>query len=110
MMAFTKPEMPVLGIPEFEGKPCVESFSNKAGILVDPAFDMVAGILFMIHPWQRPAEIWGLFDYYKYQSWRDNERSTVDLLTAITGKNWNDSRDSNGWQLQGNQQTKTISG
>ena len=93
--------MPILGIPEFEGKPCIESFSNKEGILVDNNFDMVAGVIFMIHPWQKPAEVWGLFDYDKYQSWRDNEPGMVSSLMAITGKNWNDSRDSNGWKLQG---------
>jgi hypothetical protein len=101
MVAFSRLGIPILGMPDFEGEPCVESLSKKEGVLVDEAFDMVAGIIFMIHPWQRPAEIWGLFDYDKYQLWCDVTPSMVKLLMAITGNNWNDSRDSNGWQLQG---------
>lgn len=72
MVAFARPGMPVLGMPEFEVKPCVESIIDRYGILVDQEYDFVDGILFMIHPWQRNAEIWGLFSYDKYVSWKDN--------------------------------------
>lgn len=101
MMAFAKIGMPILGIPEFEGKPCVESFSEKIGILCDSNFSNLAGILFMIHPWHRPTEVWGLYDYEKYLSWNDYEPKLIKTLLSITESNWNDNRDSNGWQLQG---------
>lgn len=100
MMAFANPGTPVLCTPEFEGKPCVESILEKAGILVDPNFDMVSGILFMIHPWQRDTEIWGLYNYEKYASWNDSEPKIVETLMALTNDNWNDDKDTNGWQLQ----------
>lgn len=101
MMAFASPGAPVLGIPEFEGKPCVESILKKNGILVEPDFDMVSGILFMIHPWQRDTEIWGLYDHQKFTTWSDNTPAIVETLLSLTGDNWNDDKDTNGWQLQG---------
>jgi len=101
MMAFAELGAPILSAPEFEGKPCVESIASKVGILSDPNFDMVSGILFMIHPWQRPTEIWGLYNHEKFKAWNDKEPNIIKALLSITGSNWNDSRDSNGWQLQG---------
>lgn len=102
MVAFANPGTPILGIPEFEGKPCVESILNKQGILVDHQFDMVSGILFMIYPWQRNAEIWGLYKYEKYTSWRDSEPTIIKTLLALTKSNWNDDKDTNGWKLKHN--------
>lgn len=101
MVAFARPGMPVLGMPEFEGKPCVESIIDRYGILVDQEYDFVDGILFMIHPWQRNAEIWGLFSYDKYVSWKDNEPDIVNTLNSIVGNNWNDDKDTNGCILNG---------
>ena len=101
MVAFARPGMPVLGIPEFEGKPCVESIMDRYGILVDQEYDFVDGILFMIHPWQRNTEIWGLFSYDKYMSWEDNEPDIVNTLNSIVENNWNDDKDTNGWRLNG---------
>lgn len=101
MMAFAFPGAPVLGIPEFEGKPCVESILEKSGILTDPDFDMVSGILFMIHPWQKDTEIWGLYDHQKFTTWSDSMPTIVETLISLTADNWNDDKDTNGWQLQG---------
>lgn len=100
MTAFAQPRMLVLGIPEFEGKPCVESVIDKKGILLE--FDIIAGILFMVYPWQRDLEVWGLYKYEKHMDWRDNTPEIIEILQKITGNNWNDDRDTNGWQLQGN--------
>ena len=101
MMAFANPGAPVLCTPEFEGKPCVESILQKVGILTDPDFDMVSGILFMVHPWQRATEIWGLYNYEKYASWCDTEPEIIETLMLVTKDNWNDDKDTNGRQLQG---------
>jgi len=101
MMAFAYPGTPVLCTPEFEGKPCVESILEKVGILNDPNFDMISGILFMIHPWRRDSEIWGLYNYEKYASWCDSEPEIIETLIALTKDNWNDDMDTNGWQLHG---------
>jgi len=101
MMAFAHPGTPVLCTPEFEGNPCVESTMEKSGILVDPDFDMVSGILFMIHPWQRDTEIWGLYRHERCATWCDSEPKVFKTLIALTKNNWNDDKDTNGWQLQG---------
>jgi hypothetical protein len=101
MMAFAYPGTPVLCTPEFEGKPCVESILEKVGILNDPNFDMISGILFMIHPWRRDSEIWGLYNYEKYASWCDSKPEIIETLIALTKDNWNDDMDTNGWQLHG---------
>ncbi len=61
MVAFARQGMLVHGIPEFEGKPCLEGSLDKFGILVDERFAKIAGLLFIVHPWNYPTEIWGLF-------------------------------------------------
>lgn len=99
MIAFAQPGAPILGIPEFEGKPCVESIMQKSGILNDPEYESIAGILFVIHPWRKNSDIWGLYSYDKFITWEDNEPDVVKTLLAITGNNWNDDKDTNGWQL-----------
>jgi len=101
MIAFAQPGAPILGIPEFEGKPGVESIMQKSGILNDIEYEYIAGILFMIHPWRKNTDIWGLYSYDKFITWGDNEPDVVKTLLAITGSNWNDDKDINGWQLSG---------
>lgn len=100
MLAFGRPGMTILGIPEFEGKPGVESIMDKTGILIDPDYENIAGILFMIHPWQREAETWGLYKYKSYSAWEEKNVTIIEVLSAITGDNWNDDKDTNGWRLQ----------
>jgi hypothetical protein len=101
MLAFGKPGMLIHGIPEFEGKPCIEGILDKCGILADPEFDYIAGILLMVHPWQRPTEIWGLFSSQRHVLWRENNPNIIKMIRTLTGDNWNDDMDSNGWTLQG---------
>ncbi len=101
MVAFARPGIQVLGTPEFEGKPCIESIIDRYGVLVDPDIDFIDGLLFMIHPWQRPTEIWGLFLYDKYQSWNDKNPDIINTLISIVDNNWNDDKDLNGFNLNG---------
>jgi hypothetical protein len=101
MMAFGREGAPILGIPEFEGKPGVESTMTKLGILSNPEYEDIAGILLMIHPWNEDSSVWGLYTYDKFISWVDNEPDIAKTLSSITGNNWNDDRDTNGWQLNG---------
>ena len=101
MLAFGKPGMLIHGVPEFEGKPGVEGFLDKCGILSDPEFDNIAGILLMVHPCQRPTEIWGLFNSQRYVQWEENNPDITTTIRTLTGDNWNDDMDSNGWTLQG---------
>jgi len=99
-VAFGTIGMPILGSPEFEGKPCVEGVFDRIGILADQEFSAVAGLLFMIHPWQRPSELWGLFRSVDLREWEDRNTELLTQIRALTGKFWNDCGDTNGWQLQ----------
>jgi hypothetical protein len=101
MIAFAQPGAPILGIPEFEGKPGVESIMAKSGILSDTDYKYIAGILLMIHPWNKDTDIWGLYPHDKFTTWGDNEPDVVKTLLSITGNNWNDDKDTNGWRLNG---------
>jgi len=99
-LAFGKVGMPILGTPEFEGKPCVEGTFDKIGILEDQDFSSVTGLIFMIHPWQRPSELWGLFRSADLSKWGDGNVELLTQLQALIGNNWNDCGDTNGWRLQ----------
>jgi len=101
MLAFGKPGMLIHGIAEFEGKPGTEGIFDKCGVLFDPEFDNIAGLLLMVHPWQRPTEIWGLFSSQRYAQWEENNPDIIITIRTLTGVNWNDDMDSNGWALQG---------
>jgi len=37
-----------------------------------------------------------------YMRWQDHNSEIIKILQKITGNNWNDDKDTNGWQLQGN--------
>lgn len=97
-LAFGKTGMPILGNPEFEGKACVEGIFDKIGILEE--HDFVTGIIFMIHPWERSSELWGLFRSADVSKWNDANPDLLETLFSLTGKFWNDCGDTNGWQLQ----------
>lgn len=96
-MAFGKPGMLIQSEPEFEGKPCVEGELDKLGILRDPDFSPVKGILFVIHPLQEPPRIWALFR--DFNEMNDNNEDVLEEVLKIVGTNWNDCVDANGWQL-----------
>ncbi|NLN59593.1 MAG: hypothetical protein GX147_02570 [Deltaproteobacteria bacterium] len=101
MVAFGKSGMLIHGIPEFEGEAGIEGLLEKSGILSDPQYNYVTGILLMIHPWHRPTEVWGLFDSQVHAQWNDSNPEIAKCLFILTGDNWNDDMDSNGWNLQG---------
>lgn len=96
MMAFAKPGMLIHYCPEFEGKPCIEGRITKNGILADPEFDSIAGMLFIIHPLRKKSEIWGLVREKDCDA-----HDLMDVVVTITGNNWNDDKDTNGWDLKG---------
>jgi hypothetical protein len=101
MVAFAKPGMLVYGCPEFEGKPAIEGIIDKCGILTDPDFNNISGLLFMVHPWGKNPEIWGLFRSTDYFQWEDKIPTVHMAISKLAQDNWNDDKDSNGWQLQG---------
>lgn len=102
MLAFAQPGMLVHGQPEFEGKPCIEGFIQKCGILADPEFANISGLLIVVYPLgtQIPL-IYGLYRELEHLAWIDNDDSLILTLRTLTGTDWNDDKDSNGWQLLG---------
>ncbi|QRI92998.1 hypothetical protein JQN63_14430 [Delftia lacustris] len=99
-VAFGQRGMPILGNPEFEGKPCVEEIFDKCGILMEEEYADVAGLLFMVHPWQRPSEIWGLFRSADVSAYQDSQSTLLEVAMDLTGELWNDCTDTNGWRLK----------
>lgn len=101
MVAFGNKGMLILGTPEFEGKPCVEGIFDKVGVLADPEYSSVAGIIFMVHPLGGTSQLFGLFRSDDWVNWQDHKPRLVESLQALVGKNWNDCLNSNSWQLLG---------
>ncbi|MCH7479506.1 MAG: hypothetical protein IIA14_15585, partial [SAR324 cluster bacterium] len=99
MLAFGKPGMLIHGIPDFEGKRCIEGIMEKEGILIDAEFNDVEGMLIMVHPWGKPSELWGLFRRADYIKWREQAPEILETLLPLICDNWNDDVDSNGWCL-----------
>lgn len=99
MLAFGDHGMLIHRHPAFEGDPCVEGFLNSKGILLDQQYSSVAGIIFMVHPWNAPTKLWGLFRKNNDSAslkWSPNVHKTISPLVTT---NWNDEFDTNGWQL-----------
>ncbi len=101
MVAFGNKGMLILGTPEFEGKPCVQGVFEKVGVLVDSEYASVAGIIFMVHRLDSPAQLFGLFRSNDWTSWQACKPELLENLQILVGKNWNDCLNSNGWQLVG---------
>lgn len=101
MVAFGNKGMLIFGTPEFEGNSCVEGVFEKVGILVDSEYNAVAGIIFMIHPLSGPFQLYGLFRSSDWADWQEQNPCLVNKVQTLVGRNWNDCRNSNGWQLVG---------
>lgn len=97
MLGFGRQGMLIHDVPEFEGKQCVQGVFDKAGLLTE--FDVVCGLLFVVHPWRRPAEVWGLFREKDWSDWMDRPEHPCERVFELVGDNWNDDVDSNGWRL-----------
>lgn len=95
MIGFGQPGMLIFDEPEFEGKPCIQGRFEKLGVLRE--YDFIAGVLFVIHPWRRPAEIWGLFREADVSQWRDHQNHPCGEIFKLVGDSWNDGLDSMGW-------------
>ena len=100
-VAFGRPGAPILGNPEFEGAKCVESIMEKVGVLVDDKFQFVKGIIFVIHPWNKPAEVWSLERDSLHDELARTHPGLLDSLRQLVGNNWNDESDTNGFCLTG---------
>ncbi len=99
MLAFARVGMLVQGIPDSEGASAVQGRIEKIGILADPEFNRIAGLLIVAYPLGQKPSIYGLFRNSDHSSWLTRLPGPIVTLTDLTGQYWNDDADSNGWQL-----------
>lgn len=99
MLAFGQEGMLIHSVPEFEGKPGIEGVFGKRGILVDPHFAFVSGLLLVVHPLGAPAEFRGLFRAKDVTRWCDHSPHACEQVLTMVGSSWNDDLDSRGFDL-----------
>lgn len=87
------------GTPEFEGKPGIEGELGRAGILADPDFDSINGMLFVIHSMQDEPRLYGLLRSRERSAWEEFHPIFLETFYSLVGSNWNDELDSNGFAL-----------
>jgi len=84
--------------PEFEGKPAIEGRLGRQGILENPDYQDVKGILFVVHA-HRGVNIYGLWRSKDHAHWWDHEQELADVLVRLTKNNYNDELDTYGFHL-----------
>lgn len=89
----------VHGQPEFEGRPGIEGFLGREGVLAHPHFDKLAGLLLVVHRLGKEPTIYGLMRDVDKIRFEKSDVTLLEAFYALVGKNWNDDMDSNGWQL-----------
>lgn len=85
--------------PEFEGHPAIEGTLNCQGILTNSEYDVVAGLILVVHRMNESPMLYGLWRSKDYEKWGCEQPEICRTLLSLTDKNWNDEVDSNGWQL-----------
>jgi hypothetical protein len=87
------------GIPEYEGLPGVEGRLEREGVLVKPDYEKVAGVLLVVHRLSAEPTLYGLRRDADGQCWESTCPDIAAVFHALVHKDWNDDRDTNGWQL-----------
>ena len=89
----------VHGQPEFEGRPGIEGFLGREGVLAHPHFKELAGLLLVIHRLSKEPTVYGLMRDADRERFEKSDATVLDTFHSLVGKDWNDDLDSNGWQL-----------
>jgi hypothetical protein len=89
----------VHGTPEFEGLPGIEGKLEREGVLINPNYEKVAGVLFVMHRLSEEPTLYGLRRDADAQCWESKRPDLSTIFHALVDKDWNDDRDSNGWRL-----------
>ena len=100
-IAFGRPDTIIHEMPEFEGKPSEDRLLGKCGILVDPDYSDVAGLLFIIHPLSKKPDILGLLRSRELKRWENESPDVMHTVFTLIGQNWNDDADTNKLNLCG---------
>jgi hypothetical protein len=89
----------VHSVPEYEGLPCIEGRLGRDGILVNPDFESLAGLILVVHSLSEAPALYGLIRRADRESWDSTYPVIGRAFYALVGTNWNDDLDTNGWQL-----------
>lgn len=100
-IAFGRPDTVINEMPEFEGKPSEDKLLDKCGILADPDYNSIAGLLFIIHPLSKRPDIWGLLRSRDLKRWENENPDVMQTVFTLIGQNWNDDADTNKLNLCG---------
>ena len=97
MSAFGKPGTDLFGFSDFEGASNSEGVFQKEGILLDPQFADVRGLIWVSHGWNVPTALWALL--------RGSDLGAAGnlapgVIQSLVGEGWNDEVDRNGPALQ----------
>lgn len=87
------------GAPDFEGAAALEGLLGRQGILVNPDYLCIEGLILVIHSLSAPPTLYGLWRSSNYHAWQDKMPDIAAVVRNLTGNNWNDEKDSNGWSL-----------
>lgn len=98
-VGFGQIDQEIRGEPHFEGHPNVEGVLGRQGILVNPQFESVAGVLYMLHPLREASRLYGLWKGARFEEWRQAKLELCTTLENLVGNDWNDENDSNGANL-----------
>lgn len=98
-LAFGSIEQLIHGEPEWEGLPAIEGVLNCQGILANDEYDVVAGLILILHRMEEGPVLYGLWRSKDHRYWSDTRPEVCTILHGLTGSNWNDEVDSNCWQL-----------
>lgn len=85
--------------PEFDGGVAIEGPLGRQGILVHPDYSRIEGLILVIHRMSSPPRLYGLWRSSNYHAWQESMHHVAATARKLTGDNWNDENDSNGWTL-----------
>lgn len=86
--------------PEFEGLAAIEGQLERQGILVNPDYVGIEGLLLIVHNLSKPPTMYGLWREASNRKWQEQAPEISQALSKLVGGNWNDEQDSNGWRLK----------
>jgi hypothetical protein len=89
----------VRGFRRDEEESNVQGTLDLQGILVDPQFDSVAGILFIMHPANGDSKLFGTWNSERFAAWSRTQPDLVEALNKLVGTDWNDEANANAPNL-----------
>lgn len=98
-VGFGQIDQEIRGEPHFEGHTNIEGVLDRQGVLVNPQFDSVAGVLYILHPLKEVPRLYGLWKGARFEEWRRTKPELYATLGKLVGSDWNDEYDSNGANL-----------